>query len=390
MARAVDPRFAQRMREILAERGLSYRALAARTFYAKSYLHELASGRKAPTAEVAARLDDALGAGGELAGHVAERAEELDALELAARIAASDVSAETLVRMERLADDLAVAYARVTPAQLLPQVRQHLAYVGQLLGARTTLDQRRRLLVIGGWLSLLAGTLQIDLRRRRAAHASLETSRQMADHAEHAELRAWCLETRAWDALVVGDFPTARDLSLQAQAAAPRGSSVHIRATAQEGRAWARMGRPAETRDALNRTARLVSPLPVPDRPEHHYRYDPGKALAYTATTLSWVGDAAAVDYARDVVAQMEADSDGVPRPRRAALARLDLSLALLGTGRPDEAGSVATAAITSGLLVPSTWWRATEVVGGVERAGVGEAGELRDAYESHRPGTRA
>lgn len=61
-----DP-FAVRLRELLNERGTSYRALAARTFYSKSYLHDLATGRKPPAPDVAARLDEALGAGGQLA-----------------------------------------------------------------------------------------------------------------------------------------------------------------------------------------------------------------------------------------------------------------------------------------------------------------------------------
>jgi hypothetical protein len=209
----------------------------------------------------------------------------------------------------------------------------------------------------------------------------------MAGQADHTEIAAWCAETRAWERLTQGDYLQTLELSQQAQALAPRGSSVHIQATAQEGRAWARMGRRAETVDALNRTMRLVSPLPVPERPEHHYQYDPGKALSYTATTLAWVGDPGAEAIARDVVRQMEAGSDGVTRPRRAALARLDLGLALLASGKPDEAGALATTAIASGLLVASTWWRATEVVTKVVQTGVGEAVELREAYEAFRPG---
>jgi tetratricopeptide (TPR) repeat protein len=63
---APDPRFSERMRELLAERGISFRALAAKTFHGKSYLHELAAGRKAPTRETARRIDIALGAGGRL------------------------------------------------------------------------------------------------------------------------------------------------------------------------------------------------------------------------------------------------------------------------------------------------------------------------------------
>src|SRR5206468_5026278 len=104
--------------------------------------------------------------------------------------------------------------------------------------------------------------------------------KQMAEHAEHAEIQAWCLETRAWNAVTEGDFPRAVEVSRQAQAIAPKASSAQIQATSQEGRAWARMGDAAETRKVLHRVARLVAPLPAPDRPEHHYRYDPGKALA--------------------------------------------------------------------------------------------------------------
>jgi len=55
----VDRRFAERMRGLLTRRGISYRALAAQTHYGKSYLHDLAAGKKMPTLETAGRIDDA-------------------------------------------------------------------------------------------------------------------------------------------------------------------------------------------------------------------------------------------------------------------------------------------------------------------------------------------
>jgi len=67
-ANARDPRFALRLRELLNERGLSYRALARRVHYSKTYLHALATSNRPPIPETARRLDQALGAGGELAG----------------------------------------------------------------------------------------------------------------------------------------------------------------------------------------------------------------------------------------------------------------------------------------------------------------------------------
>ena len=386
----VDPRFPAEMRRLRQERGLSLRQLGALAHRAKSHLHELETGKKQPSAEVAEHIDQLLRAGGQLAALVATpmpastASDETDALELAQRIAASDVSAETLERIEAAVDDLASAYATTPPHELLPKVRRHLVYIARLLDARSTLDQHRRLVVAGGWLALLRATVHIDLRQRTAADAHLATAADLAGHAGQTEIQAWCLETRAWDVLTSGDYRQAVALSQQAQAVAPTGSSAHIQATAQEARAWARMGDLRQTRLVLERVDRLVAPLPVPERAEHHFRYDPAKASAYTATTLAWAGDPAAEAYARAVVEEMR--RTGAARPRRYASARLDLGLALLAANKPDEASAVAQAAITSGRVVPSNWWRATELVAGVEQAGLPEVAELRDAYETFRP----
>lgn len=312
--------------------------------------------------------------------------DELEALELARRAAAGDVGKETLTRLEQRVDDLATWYAATPPQELLQQVRQSLSLVRRLLDARTTLSGQRRLLVAGGWLSLLAATIHIDLRQSTAAEARLGTAAELAGQSDHREIAAWCLETRAWEVLTGGDYSAAVDLSRQAQATAPQGSSALIQATAQEGRAWARIGRQAETRDALDRVARMASILAVPDRPEHHYRYDPDKALSYTATTLAWVGDPAAEQFTRNLIRHLEDPGNGTPRPRRVASARLDLALALLTTGEPEEGAAEATTAIASGRVVPSNWWRAAEVLAAVERLSIRQAADLREVYEVHRP----
>ncbi|MFG1885917.1 helix-turn-helix domain-containing protein [Micromonospora sp. NPDC049102] len=58
--------FADRLRTLIMNRGISYRALAKQTFYSKSYLHDLACGRKTPALSTAQRLDTALAADGTL------------------------------------------------------------------------------------------------------------------------------------------------------------------------------------------------------------------------------------------------------------------------------------------------------------------------------------
>jgi transcriptional regulator with XRE-family HTH domain len=65
-----DPQFGARMRELMEAHGVSFRGLAARTFHGKSYLQEIAAGKKQPTVDTARRIDAALRAGGELAALV--------------------------------------------------------------------------------------------------------------------------------------------------------------------------------------------------------------------------------------------------------------------------------------------------------------------------------
>ncbi|MGH3941559.1 MAG: helix-turn-helix domain-containing protein [Pseudonocardiaceae bacterium] len=315
----------------------------------------------------------------------AEENGEHDALELARRVAASDVSTETVERLERVVDDLAIKYPVTPPQVLFVPLRRHIAYVMQLLDARMTLDEHRRLLVIGGWLSLLTATLYIDLEQRAAGAAWLATATSLATQTEHSEIHAWCYETEAWQVLTDGDYRHAVDLSRAAQQLAPRGSSVAIQATAQEGRAWARLGGAKETYDALNRVERFVSSMAKPEAPEHHYRYDPDKAEAYVATTLAWLGDIAAEHSARHVVATFTKEVEAGRWARRLASANIDLALALLLTDGLDEACAVAQESILSGRLVASNHWRALEVIRTVEARGVPEATDLREAYELMR-----
>jgi hypothetical protein len=236
---------------------------------------------------------------------------------------------------------------------------------------------------------LLAATLLIDGHQDHAVNAYLRTAEQLADETGHAELGAWCIETRAWQMLTAGEYRKAAELSRTAQETAPAASSARIQATAQEGRAWARLGDGPAARAALAAVERLVSPLPPPERPEHHYVYDPPKARVYVATTLAWLGDRAAEPAARDILAALEDHGSDPPRPRRIALARLDLGLALARTGKLDEAASSALSAVTSGRLVPVDRPRVREIVAAVDRGGSASA-DLADAYRAEIGGTRA
>ncbi len=374
---------------LMAERGVGVRQLARALYVNAGHISNIRNGKDRPSPELARAIDAHLGAGGKLAALAAVRTpaavagDEIAALELARRAAASDVGDVTCERLELAVDDMAIAYHRTPPAELLPRVRAHLGYVTSLLDSRATLAQRRRLLVSGGWLSLLASTVLADLHDDTAAYAYLMTAGQLAEQTGHAEITAWTLETRAWIEVTAGRYREAVELAQGAQEAAPRGSSAYIQATAQEGRAWARLGDQGRTRNALARVEALTSPLRSPDQPEHHYKYDPDKADAYVVTTLAWAGDPAAEDMAREVAARFDSDGGGHPRHRRAVAARLDLALALTRTGKLDEAAGTALQAVTSGYLVPSNYWRAGLVLAEVGGRDIPEGRDLADAYRA-------
>ncbi|MGW6900756.1 helix-turn-helix transcriptional regulator [Streptomyces sp. NPDC054919] len=308
--------------------------------------------------------------------------DEFDAFELARRVSASDVGKETLGRLENAFDELAMKYPVSPPQELLERVRKHSAYVAHLMDARMTLAEQRRLYVVGGWFQLLGATLHIDLNQEHAATARLQTAATLAQHAEHREIEAWCYETDAWRVLTDGDYARALELSKIAQTLAPAGTSVAIQATAQEGRARARLGDGPETYSAIERVQGMSATLVARKGTEHHYQYDPGKSLAYTATTLAWVGDPAAEGYAREIIARLSPGDDESKWPRRVASANIDLALTLLNSDRLDEACNAAQRAILSGRVVPSNHWRALEVVNAVERRQLPEASDLREAYQ--------
>ncbi|MFC8709615.1 helix-turn-helix domain-containing protein [Streptomyces sp. NPDC057197] len=374
--------FGSEVRTALREQGKSLRGASKELHYDVSYLSRVLNGKQPPSHELTQALNEYLGLSLEVEDS-SSHDDEMDAWELARRVQASDVGKATLERLECAFDGLAMAYPKANPEDLLRQVRKHSAYVGKLLDGRKTLSEHRRLLVVGGWLSLLGATVHIDLIQDDAATARLETAATLAREAGHREIEAWCYETEAWRLLTDGDYIQAVDLSRAAQEIAPADGSAIIQATAQEGRASARLGNGKETYSAIERVQALSSAIGAPDTPEHHYRYDPGKALSYTATTLAWLGDSAAEPYAREVIKKLSPSDDVSQWPRRVASANIDLALVLLKEDRLDEACDSAQKAILSGRVVPSNHWRALEVVKAVEARQLPESADLREAYQS-------
>lgn len=208
--------FGDQVRQALKSQGVSLRGAAKELHYDVAYLSRVLSGKQVPSADLIQALNEFLGLA-LAADTAAPHDDEMDAWELVRRVQASDVGPATLDRLEQAFDALARSYPKADPATLLQRVRKHSAYVVKLLDGKKTLAEHRRLLVIGGWLSLLGATVHIDLKQDDAATARLQTAATLAREAGHPEIEAWCFETDAWRVLTEGDYVHALELSRIAQ-----------------------------------------------------------------------------------------------------------------------------------------------------------------------------
>ena len=382
--------FGQALRRYRMAAGLSQSELASAAHLGQSDISRYERDRQRPAESTAAALAEVTGGGQWLLRTLGASDPtpvfsgddaELAALELARRVEASDVGDSTLQGLEQRFEQLATAYPACSPNELAPRLHTQLSYVQQLLDAgRLSLSAHRRLVQLAGWLCLLAATVHIDRVEHAAASAYLRTAESLAGHAEQAEIRAWCAETEAWRQLTSGDAQAALALSQRAQQLAPKGSSARLQSTAQEGRARARLGDTSGTYRVLETVHALADGLERRHEPEHHYQYDTGKLAAYTATTLAWIGDPAAVEQAA-ATAERFRPSSGSGWPRRYASAHVDLALGASKLGEHQQAADALRTALDSGVLVPSNYWRAGEVVTALTQAGVPVAAELQRSY---------
>ncbi len=304
-------------------------------------------------------------------------------LALAAAAEVTEVGATAVEALERVIELLARAYARTPPAELLAEVQRRVAETNALLARRSTLAQRRRLLVAGGWLALLAATLHVDLGNAHHSATGRAVALSLGRETGHRELSAWAVEIEAWDALVGHDWPAAARLAAEGTDLAPRRSPAGVQLAAQHARAAARLGDAHAVHTRLAEVEHIIDGQ-TGGRPEdHHFRFDGRKLEGYTATALAWLNDPAGETVARTVV-----DRYRNGPARRLATARIDLGLILARAGRPDEAAELGLLAADSGQLVSSNRWRITELTSALaDYRGVPEVDELRRISSQQKEG---
>jgi hypothetical protein len=156
----------------------------------------------------------------------------------------------------------------------------------------------------------------------------------------------------------------------------------------QEAKGWSRLGDARRAEEAMRTAGTVLSRLPRPEHPEHHFVFDASKLSFYAATCYTWLGDG---EHAREHAAQVISQCLEVPGqvrwPVRLAETRVDLGLVAAGEGRIDEACELGCQALASQRKSGSTLGRVAELDALLMRGhpGVGEVVDLHERLEAAR-----
>ncbi|WP_412749135.1 helix-turn-helix domain-containing protein [Krasilnikovia sp. M28-CT-15] len=346
--------FGQRVRALRNERGLSLAELAAAIPCDKGHLSRIENGARRPTAELAHRIDDVLGARGDVvaASHLdvvaANDVRPWETAELLSRLRANDAAPPSIEALQATVLDLCCRYATRPAADLRVEAHVWLREVARLLRRPTGLTAHRELLVAAGWLALLVGCVEYDMGMRAGAEATRVAARQLGDEAGHPEIVAWSHEMAAWFALTHSQFRSVLSASRAGQSVAPAGSAA-VQLAGQEAKAFARLGDLDAVRDALGRGRALLDGLGTPDRPDNHFAVDPDKWDFYAMDAYRLAGDDELAAHHARTVLRLGAGPAGEKAPMRMAEARLTLAAVAARAGDLEQAVTTGVAALGGG-----------------------------------------
>ena len=123
--------------------------------------------------------------------------------------------------------------------------------------------------------------------------------------------------------------------------------AIHL--SAQEAKAWARIGDRRQTEVALDKGRRLLEAMPYPDNVDHHFVVDPTKFDFYSMDCYRHLAvDRLAETLASEVI-QASTDFDGTERaPMRLAEARITLGVVAARQGDLEQAIHHGTRALNA------------------------------------------
>ena len=360
--------FAAEVRRLMTERGMSLRGLAKASNYDPSYLSKVLSGRKPSSAYLAARLDDALGAGGTIRAAAQQppprrerkartRQRKPSGAVEALQVAMTDDPAGPYIGIDGLAE-LVQHYAHalaVTPsAAVYGELLSARSFAGTLLG-RSAPRQQPDLTVTAGWLSSLLAISAADLGDHAAAVIWCADTERRGRDASFPELLGWAALTRSLIAWYQGDPLASAAAARRGQSDGQPGSVAHARLASQEMRCQAMLGDAAGMAEARKRAAGAMAQLGPPTPAASVYSIPRAEDPPYTATSLLLAGRyAEAAQMTRRIIETAYHQQARAPwdQPTNYARTLLILALAAAGLGDLDQAVTAGTAALDCGRIV--------------------------------------
>ena len=265
--------------------------------------------------------------------------------------------------LELAVAQISAAYSSTPPAELFLAARTYRHHIDHLLQGPHTLREARQLYTFAGWLSETLAWLSHDLGQPLAADAYCIDAFTHAEEAGHDELCAWALDARASIAFHGHCLPQALQAAEQGVSIAPAEHPIRVRLQAQYARVLAHQGRSHEYDTALSRALRYYDQLPA--SPPTRFGKQTLKLVAYAITSYPASSslalqrfDVARIHAERALSEHMSANARD-RSPSRAALAKLDLAIAMAGLGDPSAAVRLGQEALQSPRVVMSVQNRA-------------------------------
>lgn len=293
---------------------------------------------------------------------------------------------ETLDCLEELVSDLGMACARLPSRPLHTRAEHLLGYVEHQLVDGFTGDHLRQGRRLAGWLSGLQAHLELEmgdlLASRASCHAALAYGRRAGD----SRLIAWASDRRSKVAFYAGDVRHALHLAEEGEAVAPRSTGVRVGLLGAVARARARLGDRAGALAKLPAIEREYEALPDSEIGGGLFRICEMYPPAGVSQATVWLDELANLtcSSAHAVVDFLQHAASASRRPTRLAMAKVDLAVAGLQQGRPDEACHFAGQALGTERMASSVLMRVEELVSALHHRWP-DVAEVRDLEERHR-----
>ncbi|MFF3310466.1 helix-turn-helix domain-containing protein [Streptomyces sp. NPDC002952] len=339
--------FGDALRRLRGTRSL--RDVAKLASCGKSHVSDLENGRRHPTAQTARALDDALGAGGELAALADVRPgssplERADALQagLEEALATGPLADSSLDEIEWTVERHGRATRYRPESQHFPELLADFQDVRVLLTHHNAGPARRRLLVAAARMSGLTALTLLKLGDERSL-SWWRTARKAAAAANDRATLSWAYAQEAYQSYYSGDLHGAIELAVRAQHLAGGLPCVGPALAAPlEARAHARLGDTDAAPRALAEAETALDRLPAAEQIASAFGYSESQLRFHAGNAWTHLGQTGRAREELARAAELYPASEQMDR----ALVALDDAMCTAIDGDPAAAATLATRTI--------------------------------------------